>query len=47
MIEGQLELGTARTFTVAHQYAVGNDYELIAFNPYGDSTVGLFTCSTK
>ncbi len=47
MIEGQLELGTARLFTVAHQYAVGNDYELLVFNPYGDSTVGLYTCVTK
>ena len=47
MIEGLLELGTARTFTVAHQYAVANDYELLVFNPYGDSTVGLYTSVTK
>jgi hypothetical protein len=47
MVEGQLELGAARTFTVAEIYPVDSDHKLFAFNPYGDSTVGLFTYGPK
>ncbi len=47
MVLDQLELGAARTFTVAQIYAIDSDHKLFAFNPYGDSTVGLFTRGPK